>query len=195
MSVDGPTDYRTRGKRSSHTGFAAGRYVVVGAARQPHSNGERFSGVGDQPAGQGANEPSVQISIGPRRLHAATADSRTLTIDFVALCGAPTSAADYVELAQRFRRWEIRNVPLLREVPPDWAMRLVNVIDVLYDSDRELTVCACAAPSDLVEGVREVPDIPRLTSRLCELSQSTPASVGQPPVRRSTCDVTATAAD
>jgi hypothetical protein len=46
------------------------------------------------------------------------------------------------------------------------------------DADRELTVCARAALGDLVEGVRGVPDISRLRSRFCELSQSATVPVG-----------------
>ncbi|WP_157129123.1 AFG1/ZapE family ATPase [Nocardia amamiensis] len=107
----------------------------------------------------------------------AIAADDSLVIDFADLCSVPTSAADYVELAQRFQRWGIRDIPLLNEVPPDQAMRLVNVIDVLYDAACELTVVAQAPLHVLVQDVRGVPDISRLASRLCELSQRAPDMV------------------
>ncbi|MBF6337717.1 cell division protein ZapE [Nocardia abscessus] len=171
VAVDGAIDYRGLGSRGPRTGFAAGRYVVAPRWYRPWIS---TAGAWNTDAAQGENGSAVEISVGARRLHAIAADDDTLVIDFAALCGVPTSAADYVALAQRFRRWEIRDVPLLCEVPPDWAMRFVNVVDVLYDADRELTVVASSVLGELAWGVREVPDISRLTSRLCELSQSSP---------------------
>jgi cell division protein ZapE len=176
VPVDGPIDYRTlRSGGAYHTGFAAGRYVVD-PSREPR---DPFVPTGDaenRVAGPRVNEHAVEISLDARRLVAVAAHGDALVIEFAALCGVPTSAADYIELAQRFRCWEIRNVPLLREVPPDWAMRMVNVIDVLYDADRKLTVFASAPLHELVQGMHGVPDISRLASRLCELSQSAPVT-------------------
>ncbi|MFE9582639.1 cell division protein ZapE [Nocardia sp. NPDC006044] len=170
ISLDGPVDYRTRADRTSRgrTGFAAGRYLVD----PPDQSGQPPALRG------GSNRDAVRIRIGPRHLLARSATDTALTIEFAALCGTPTAAADYVELAQRFPRWTIADVPPLRAVPPDWAMRFVNVVDVLYDADRELTVRARAPLADLVDGVRGVPDIARLASRLCELSQFATAPVG-----------------
>ncbi|MFC9435474.1 cell division protein ZapE [Nocardia sp. NPDC057030] len=168
ISLDGPVDYRTRADRlpDGRTGFAAGRYLVDPPDRPtPAVHGE-------------LNPDSVRIQIGPRQLRARSATDTALTIEFAALCGTPTAAADYVELAQRFPRWTIVDVAPLRAVPPDWAMRFVNVVDVLYDADRELTVRARVPLADLVDGVRGVPDIARLASRLCELSQFATAPVG-----------------
>lgn len=167
ISLDGPVDYRTRADRSpdGRTGFAAGRYLVDPTDQPATPRGE-------------TNPDSVQVQIGPRRLRARSATATALTIEFAALCGTPTAAADYVELSQRFPQWTITGIPPLREVPPDWAMRFVNVVDVLYDADRELTVRARVPLADLVDGVRGVPDIARLASRLCDLSQFTPAPVG-----------------
>ncbi|PXX67031.1 cell division protein ZapE [Nocardia tenerifensis] len=159
VSIDGPLDYRTRtdGTRTGRTGFAAGAYLIEA----------------DRPA----PATDAPVRIGARLLHAVSTTDDALTIEFAALCGTPTSAADYVELAQRFRHWTIRDVPPLREVPPDWAMRFVNVVDVLYDADRELTVRARVPLAELVDGVRGVPDISRIASRLCEISQLAPSSV------------------
>ncbi|MFI6997305.1 cell division protein ZapE [Nocardia sp. NPDC050175] len=161
ISIDGPLDYRTTADRSlaRRTGFAAGRYRI--------DPGDRDT----------VRPDATWVHIGARKLRARAADT-TLTIEFASLCGTPTAPADYVELAQRFRRWVICDVPPLREVPPGWAMRFVNVVDVLYDADRELTVSARVSLADLTEGVQNVPDIARLASRLCELSQLAPSPIG-----------------
>ncbi|MEU1993270.1 cell division protein ZapE [Nocardia gamkensis] len=170
VAVDGATDYRSLGSRGFRTGFAAGRYLVDPAARKTLSTAA--TGVWKRAAAQRLDESPVEISIGTRRLRAIAVDGGALVIDFAELCGVPTSAADYVALAQRFPHWEIRDVPPLREVPPAWSMRFVNLVDVLYDTDRELVVVASSVLDELVRDVREVPDISRLASRLCELSQS-----------------------
>ncbi|MCP2293086.1 cell division protein ZapE [Nocardia amikacinitolerans] len=124
------------------------------------------------------DDDAIPIPIGDRTLRARAVDGDAITFDFSALCGTPTSAADYVGLTRHFRRWTIRNVPRLREVPPDWAMRLVNLVDVLYDADLELTLCAAAPLPELVGGVVGVPDISRTASRLCEISQAVTAAAG-----------------
>ncbi|WP_280440571.1 cell division protein ZapE [Nocardia brasiliensis] len=163
VSLDGPLDYRTLGGRRTaggRSGFAAGRYLVESAATQP------------------ARVAPVAVPIGARTILARKADVDGLEIEFAALCGTPTAAADYVALAQRFRRWTIVDVPRLSEVPPDWAMRFVNVVDVLYDADRELGIAARVPLPELVDGVHDIPDISRLASRLCELSQLVASSVG-----------------
>ncbi|WP_280213799.1 cell division protein ZapE [Nocardia cyriacigeorgica] len=125
----------------------------------------------------GSTGPRVEVAVGSRTVRALAVDATTITLDFADLCAVPTSAADYVDLAERFHTWNLYGVPLLREVPPDWAMRLVNLVDVLYDADRTLTVYAQAPVAELVDGVRGVPDIARAASRLGELSQTEAVAV------------------
>ncbi|MFE7743846.1 cell division protein ZapE [Nocardia sp. NPDC057455] len=173
VAVDGAIDYRCLGSRGCRTGFTAGRYLVAPVGHAARKTLPRAAaGAGKRGAAQRVDESAVDISVGPRRLRAIACDGGTLVIEFAELCGVPTSAADYVALAQRFQHWEIRDVPPLCEVPPAWSMRFVNLVDVLYDTDRVLTVVASSVLNELVRNVREVPDISRLASRLCELSQS-----------------------
>ncbi|WP_433734417.1 cell division protein ZapE [Nocardia sp. CA-129566] len=160
VSVDGPLDYRRRG--GADTAFAAGRYLICDA---------------DSPADRVA-DPGVDIHLGTRTIRARAIDDAALVIDFTAMCGTATAASDYVELARRFQRWTLCDVPRLREVPPDWAMRFVNLIDVLYDADRELTLTARAPLSDLVADVPAIPDIARTESRLGELHQPESVAIG-----------------
>ncbi|MEV6274305.1 cell division protein ZapE [Nocardia sp. NPDC051832] len=158
LAVDGEVDYRTRAPRDRTAGFGAGRYVV------------------DQAASAAS---VVDVRIGAHTLRAIAVDGAAITVDFAALCGAATSAADYVELAGRFRCWTLCSVPPLREVPADWAMRFVNLVDVLYDADLALTVHARVPLPDLVAQVTAVPDLMRAHSRLGELSQNRAVPVGQ----------------
>ncbi|MFD6449925.1 cell division protein ZapE [Nocardia sp. NPDC060220] len=150
VALDGPLDYRTR---TSHrdTGFLAGRYVLT---------------VGAGPL-KGAGPVDVSLGNGPTiRAQAATA---AITLDFHDICAAPTSAADYLRLTERYRHWTLREVPPLRQVPPDWSMRLVNLVDVLYDADLPFTIHAPEPAHDLTAGVPAIPDLARTASRLGEL--------------------------
>ncbi len=149
VAVDGPLDYRTRVAHTG-TGFASGCYRIADA--------------GDVGTAQ------IVLS-GTHEILADDVDGSAVTFDFAALCGTATAASDYIELARRFRRWTLRDVPPLREVPPDWAMRFVNLVDVLYDADLELVLEVRTALSDLVADVPAVPDLARTASRLSELRQ------------------------
>ncbi|MEC3913706.1 cell division protein ZapE [Nocardia sp. CDC160] len=147
VSVNGPTDYRSLGGR--HTGFAAGHYVV----------------------GSCGVSGAVEIPVAHRQLRARALENGELTVDFTELCGTPVSAADFLALTAEIRRWVVCGVPPMGTVPPDWVMRFVNLVDVLYDADLELSVYAEVPLAQLGGEIRRVPDLYRTLSRLGELSK------------------------
>ncbi|MET9488263.1 cell division protein ZapE [Nocardia sp. NPDC006630] len=146
LSVNGPQDYRSLGGR--HTGFAAGRYTV----------------------GVCETRGVAEVPVAHRLMQARKAENGDLTVDFAELCGIPISAADILELAGRFHRWTLCEVPPLDTVEPDWVMRLVYLVDVLYDADLELSLYAAVPPTELGAEIARVPDLFRTLSRLGELS-------------------------
>ncbi|MGN2641967.1 cell division protein ZapE [Nocardia takedensis] len=150
LALDGPVDYRTRagGRR---TGFAAGRYLV-GPCR--------------------AVEEPGRVAVGHSEVRALRVDAEEVVFAFADLCGAPVSAADYLALTRRFRRWTLTEVPPLAAAPPDRVTRLLNLVDVLYDTDRELSVYARAPLAELVREVSGIPGFARTVSRLSEIAQS-----------------------
>lgn len=163
VTLDGPLDYRTR-TTHRHSGFLAGRYVLT-------------AGAGSALPRAGVERPAVDVPLGNgRSIRAHTADD-TITIDFHDICAAPTSAADYLQLTERYHHWTLRDVPPLREVSPDWSMRLVNLVDVLYDADLPFTVHALEPPHALTAGVPAIPDLARTASRLGELPLTGVANV------------------
>ncbi|MEV6429938.1 cell division protein ZapE [Nocardia sp. NPDC051463] len=162
LSVDGPLDYRTHAAHSgAPTGFLAGRYQL-----HPTPSARPLEQAG-----------GVEVTIGDRHVLARAVEGAAIAFDFAALCGTATSSTDYVQLAQRFSAWTLCEVPRLRDVPTDWAMRLVNLVDVLYDADLPLTLSAQVPLADLVADV-DLPDIARTASRLGELTHSNPALIG-----------------
>ncbi|PKV78194.1 cell division protein ZapE [Nocardia fluminea] len=159
VTLDGPLDYRTLVTHRD-TGFLAGRYVLTAGAGP--------GGIRTAEACADAR-PTAEVPLGHGRTVRAHTAADAITFDFHALCAAPTSAADYLRLTQRYRHWTLRAVPPLREVPPDWSMRLVNLVDVLYDADLPFTVHAPERSHDLTSGVPAIPDLARTASRLGEL--------------------------
>lgn len=150
VTLDGPLDYRTLGGHGD-TGFVAGAYVLDTEFVDRGSDG-------------------VVIELGNgRTVRALAVDGDAVTFGFTQLCGVPTGAADYLALTRRFRRWTLCAVPPLREVPADWAMRLVNLVDVLYDADIPCTVHAAEPADELTSGVPGVTELARTASRLGQL--------------------------
>lgn len=145
VAVDGPQDYRKIHGR--HTGFAAGEYMI-----------------GECPVAG-----TAEVPVAHRLMHARAAGNGEITVDFPEICGIPVSAADFLELAQEYRNWTVCGVPDLTTVPPDWVMRFVNLVDVLYDADLPLSIWADRGLDELGEQVRRVPDLYRTLSRLGEL--------------------------
>ncbi|MEV6772735.1 cell division protein ZapE [Nocardia sp. NPDC051030] len=152
LSVNGPQDYRRLSGRD--TGFAAGHYLV----------------------GPCEVTGSAEVPIAHRRMHARAAENATLVVDFAEICGIPVSAADFLELAERYRHWTICAVPAMGTVEADWVMRFVNLIDVLYDADLDVTIHADIPLAELGAEVKRVPDLYRTVSRLSELQVPEPAT-------------------
>ncbi|MFD4431064.1 cell division protein ZapE [Nocardia sp. NPDC058497] len=167
VTLDGPLDYRTLGTRRD-SGFVSGAYILeVSGIDAGHRSGIDTV---HRTGAEAGDRTGVDLPIGNgRTVRAHTVDADAVTFDFEQLCGTPTSAADYLALTSRFHRWTLLAVPPLREVPPDWAMRLVNLIDVLYDADLPCTIHARELVTELTTGVPAIPDLARTASRLGEL--------------------------
>ncbi|QLY31467.1 cell division protein ZapE [Nocardia huaxiensis] len=154
VSVNGPQDYRRLGGK--HTGFAAGEYIV-----------------GESPV-----TGRAQVPVAHRLMNARVAENGALTVDFAELCGIPVSAADFLELAREYDHWTVCDVPELSTVSPDWVMRFVNLVDVLYDADYPLSIYAAVPLAELGGESARVPDLYRTVSRLSELVSSESERVG-----------------
>ncbi|WP_084495444.1 cell division protein ZapE [Nocardia shimofusensis] len=193
VALDGPRDYRRL--RAGDTRHRATEPVVPGGLRNSWADRAQIQGAptegadlctgfaaGDYLAGAAPSFAGVTVvRVGVREFTVRSIDNRTLAADFAELCGAGLSAADYVALAARFERWIVVGVPRLCSVPPDQVMRWVNLVDVLYDADRMLTVHAAVPLAELATGVAPVAgvaDLGRTVSRLYEISHDGDARAG-----------------
>lgn len=111
---------------------------------------------------------TVQLPLARRSLTLRGMDARTLWLDFAALCQQPLASSDYLQLCQRFAHIVLGEVPVLARCSLDEQQRLVNFVDIAYDSGRELWLHSTHALDELCTGVAHG-DFSRTRSRLAQL--------------------------
>lgn len=118
-----------------------------------------------------AHLPAVaQLSLPRRTLTLRGMDARTLWLDFAALCRQPLASGDYLQLCQRFAHIAVGELPVLAYCSLDEQQRLVNFIDIAYDSGCELWLQGEGSLEALCSGVGHG-DFARTRSRLAQLRQ------------------------
>lgn len=68
--------------------------------------------------------------------------------DFAALCARPLGRMAYLDLAGKYTLWVIDNIPPL-DGQPDAALRLVTLVDILYENHRPLYLAGKLPLSEL----------------------------------------------
>ena len=89
--------------------------------------------------------------------------------DFRVLCESSRSSADYVELARRFHTLLLSDVTVLDDERNDATLRLMHLVDTLYDRNVNLVMSAEAPPDGLYRGSRLAERFQRTRSRLEEM--------------------------
>ncbi|NQD40148.1 cell division protein ZapE [Glutamicibacter halophytocola] len=108
------------------------------------------------------------IEIGYDRIGPARQAGEAIWISFDQICRTRRNTADYLELATRFPRWHITQIPSSELMPMDEERRLANLIDVFYDKDIEVHLYAEDDLSQLGHMLHAA-EKARLTSRLAQL--------------------------
>ncbi len=156
MEVGGPHDYRSQVRTHAQQVFTQGRYVWPGsvAQRQALNLPER-------------NPTPLQLAVGTRHLQAQHCAERTIAFTFGDLCEHPTAVMDYLELCRRFDHWIIDELPNLADCSIAAQQRFINLIDVLYDQDKHLTLLGLQSLRESLGG--DAIDLARTRSRLGQL--------------------------
>jgi cell division protein ZapE len=89
--------------------------------------------------------------------------------EFAALCATSRNAADYLELARRYRAIFVSRVPCFTSADDDAARRFLMLIDALYDRGVAIVLSAAAEPAGLYQGERLRFEFERAASRLVEM--------------------------
>lgn len=161
MEVGGPHDYRSLARHNSQQVFTQGRYLWPGtpAQRQALQLPERHG-------------PPLALTVGTRQLQVRQSNERTLGAHFSDLCEQPTAVMDYLELSRRFDHWIIDELPNLDDCPIAVQQRFINLIDVLYDQDKHLTLIGQLPLRESLLG--SASDLARTRSRLGQLLEVGP---------------------
>ena len=156
MEVGGPHDYRSQVRTHAQQVFTQGRYVWPGSVtqRQALNLPER-------------DAPPLQLPVGTRHFQARHCEERTIGFTFADLCEHPTAVMDYLELCRRFDHWIIDELPNLADCSIAAQQRFINLIDVLYDQDKHLTLLGQQSLRESLGG--DAIDLARTRSRLGQL--------------------------
>ena len=120
-------------------------------------------------AGTGVYYSGRSLELGGRELPVRACGGGLLRTDFRALCEAPRSTGDYIEIAERFPLVVVDDVPVMGADDDDAARRFVNMIDEFYDRGTRLVASAAAEPAGLYAGDRLAFEFTRAVSRLVEM--------------------------
>lgn len=164
MEVSAPQDYRGLAQNHQLQRFTHGQYVWPGAPAQRRELG--------LPATDG---PPLALAVGSRQLQVRWHQARSLALTFNDLCEQPTAVMDYLLLCEDFDHWIIDDLLLLGDCPIAVQQRFINLIDVLYDQDKHLTLLGQQPLDDALQG--QAIDLARTRSRLGQLQQVSPLAL------------------
>ena len=156
--IAGVTDYRLRQLTQ------AGVYLPAGAPDTGARLAALFAALADTHARAGG-----VIEIEGRPIAVIRAGAGAVWFDFKALCAAPRSQNDYIEIAREYQSVIVADVPVLGAARDDEARRLIALIDEFYDRNVNLIVSAAAPAAQLYRGERLRGLFARTASRLIEM--------------------------
>lgn len=159
LEVGGDTDFRSLPANREHQRFTQGHYVWPGTAEQRRA----LNVPGAQPA---------TLDINKRSLRALAHQGRQVMFAFDELCEQPTAVIDYLALAAQYDEWVIDGLGDLADCSLAAQQRFVNLVDVLYDQDKQLTVIGQRPLDESLGGA--IADLMRTRSRLGQLHQVGP---------------------
>ena len=158
MEVGGPHDYRSQMRNHAHQVFTQGRYVWPATPAQREALNLPTE-----------DAPAISLTVGTRPFRARFCEDRRVGFTFADLCEQPTAVMDYLQLCRRFDHWIIDGLPELGECSIAAQQRFINLIDVLYDQDKHLTLLGRLPLSESLAG--QVIDLARTRSRLGQLQE------------------------
>ncbi|MFJ4344212.1 cell division protein ZapE [Pseudomonas sp. NPDC089401] len=161
LEVGGDTDFRSLPANREHQRFTQGHYVWPGDAAQR----------------QALNLPveqPVTLDVNKRPLRALAIDGQRIVLAFDDLCEKATAVIDYLALAKQYDAWIIEGLDDLSECSLAAQQRFVNLVDVLYDQDRQVTLIGKRPLEQSLGG--PLADLMRTRSRLGQLHQVGPTS-------------------
>ncbi|KAB5626968.1 cell division protein ZapE [Pseudomonas putida] len=159
LEVGGDTDFRSLPANREQQRFTQGHYVWPGDEVQ-------------RSALNLPEEQPVMLEVNKRPLRALAIDGRRIVLAFSDLCERATAVIDYLVLAGQYDEWIIDGLDDLAECSLAAQQRFANLVDVLYDQDRQVTVIGKRPLEQSLGG--PLADLMRTRSRLGQLHQIGP---------------------
>lgn len=158
IHLDSPTDYRSEVLVQEGVYF----YPLNAATRT------RIDQVFHTMVG-GAEVNQREIEVKGRRISVKQAAGRTARFSFARLCEQPLGAEDYLAITAEFDTVFLEGIPRLGYDRRNEAKRLMNLIDVLYESSTRVVFQADAPPEKLYKGHDHAFEFERTISRINEM--------------------------
>ena len=167
LEVSSPEDFRSLPHAHAEQHFTAGQYVWPGTPAQREMLG--------LPA---TDCPAQSLTVGNRQLICRHHQAPTIAFTFNDLCEQLTAVMDYLLLCEDFDHWIVDGLPQLADCPIAVQQRFINLVDVLYDQDKRLTLIGQHPLAHALEG--QAIDLARTASRLNQLQTVCPQPAPHP---------------
>lgn len=138
--LDARTDFRTEKQA------VEGAYLVPADAAARSAFDSLFVRLTGRPRG----EPTSVLSAN-RSIPVPEAAGPVARVSFAHICGTSLGAADFQAIAEQFEVVIIENIPIISFARREEAIRLMILVDILYDARRALIISADADPPDLYQ--------------------------------------------
>ncbi len=138
IALDGESDYRLSGIVREEV------WITPLGPRADAAMDRLWLSITGQP-----NPSPLPLGLGGRLLMVPRAHGGVARFSFSDLCEQPLGAGDYLRVAQRFHTLFIDNIPLLAPQRRNEVIRLVTLVDALYENKVRLIVSAAGAPGEL----------------------------------------------
>ena len=114
---------------------------------------------------------SENVEVSGRKINIPEVAAGVARISFDDLCNKPLAAADYIEIALRYKGIIIDEIPNLNDNLRNETRRFIWLVDALYDKNCFLIANANADFSDIYTGEHWKFEFQRTISRITEMSQ------------------------
>ena len=167
LEVSSPEDFRSLPQAHAEQRFSSGQYVWPGTTVQRTA------------FGLPATDCAAQVlKVGNRQLRCRSQQARRIAFTFADLCEQLTAVMDYLLLCQDFDHWIIDGLPHLADCPIAVQQRFINLVDVLYDQDKQLILIGAHPLEQALSG--QAIDLARTASRLNQLQAVRPQHTPDP---------------
>ncbi len=158
VEVDNSTDYRARKLKEMSVYFSP-------LNAESHNRADSLF----QSLTEGESADEDLVTVKGRTIQVPIAAKGVARFSFSQLCERPLGAEDYLAIAKRYHTIFLEYIPRLGYDRRNEAKRLMTLVDVLYDTHRNLVITAEDMPQKIYTGQDHAFEFQRTISRLLEM--------------------------